>query len=150
MDFRRKLENILQDIQEIENDAVDLSNAQDISKIEMDLLMGKVRGLYDKLIQIDRHHTYSQDSEYQDIPIELTRKAGPSEAVKAPAETSGEPEWEETPEEPEGYPEPKEESGQNVSGDTRQEEPQEKQKPEKKMQESPSTMNNSESEGSRS
>lgn len=74
MDFNRKLENLLRDIREIENDAVDVSNAKEISKIEMDLLMEKVRRLYDHLIYIDRHYPYSQGNNRQDIPFEVTGK----------------------------------------------------------------------------
>jgi len=77
MDFNRKLENLLRDIREIENDAVDVSNAQEISKLEMDLLMDKVRRLYDQLIYIDRHYAYPQVNNRQEIPFEVTGKQAP-------------------------------------------------------------------------
>ena len=73
MDFNRKLENILQDIRDIEHDAVDMSNANEISRIEMDLLMGKVRNLYDKLIQVDRNYIYTGQDEQQDVPQTYSR-----------------------------------------------------------------------------
>jgi len=70
MDFNRKLEDILKDIREIENDAVDLSSSQTLSRIDMDLLMGKVRGLYDKLITIDRNYPYSGNDNPQEVSFE--------------------------------------------------------------------------------
>jgi len=70
MDFNRKLEEILNDIREIENDAVDIYNHQRLSRIEMDLLMGKVRGLYDKLTGIDRHYPWSGQDPQKEVPAE--------------------------------------------------------------------------------
>lgn len=80
MDFNRKLENLLQDIREIENDAVDVSNSREISKIEMDILMEKVRRLYDHLIQIDRNYPYGSTATKDEVPFEVSdnRPAGTS------------------------------------------------------------------------
>lgn len=80
MDFNRKLENLLQDIREIENDAVDVSNSREISKIEMDILMEKVRRLYDHLIQIDRNYPYGSTARKDEVPFEVSdnRSAGTS------------------------------------------------------------------------
>jgi hypothetical protein len=72
MDFNRKLENLLQDIREIENDAVDVSNSREISKIEMDILMEKVRRLYDQLIQIDRNYPYGSAARKDEVPFEVS------------------------------------------------------------------------------
>ncbi len=72
MDFNRKLENLLQDIREIENDAVDVSNSREISKIEMDILMEKVRRLYDQLIQIDRNYPYGSTATKNEVPFEVS------------------------------------------------------------------------------
>jgi len=93
MDFNRKLENILQDIREIENDAVDISNAGEISKIEMDLLMEKVRRLYDQLIQADRNYAYGQGEARQQVPVEVTRKdtADHREQGKSPVQKNHKP-----------------------------------------------------------
>jgi hypothetical protein len=70
MDFNRKLEELLNDIREIEHDAVDIYNNQQLSRIEMDLLMGKVRGLYDKLISMDRHYPYANRPPQEEVPPE--------------------------------------------------------------------------------
>jgi len=70
MDFNRKLEELLNDIREIENDAVDIYNHQRLSRIEMDLLMGKVRGLYDKMTAIDRHYPWSTQAPQKEVPAE--------------------------------------------------------------------------------
>jgi len=93
MDFNRKLENLLRDIREIENDAVDVSNTRDISKLEMDLLMEKVRRLYDHLLYIDRHYPYSQGNNRRDIPFEVTGKQATGQKKQKP---SPEPEEKET------------------------------------------------------
>ena len=93
MDFNRKLENLLRDIREIENDAVDVSNTREISKIEMDLLMEKVRRLYDHLLYIDRHYPYGQGNERQDIPFEVTHRKSTGQSRQQP---SPEPEEKET------------------------------------------------------
>jgi hypothetical protein len=85
MDFNRKLEELLNDIRQIENDAVDIYNHQQLSKIEMDLLMGKVRGLYDKLIDMDRHYPWTGQ---QAPPQYIESRQQP--AKKPPSTSQGE------------------------------------------------------------
>src|SRR6056297_980519 len=74
MDFNHKFDKILQDIQEIEHYAVDFRNARNIPKIEMDIMMEKVRNLYDELLGIDRNYPYQGSSENQDVSFEYIRE----------------------------------------------------------------------------
>ena len=91
MDFHRKLENIIKDIQAIEDDAADLSRAEQMSKLEVDLLKQKVRELYDQVVILDRHYPYSgsesqkskdtggmQDSGNSGSPRDRKQRAGDS------------------------------------------------------------------------
>ena len=86
MDFNRKLEELLNDIRQIENDAVDIYNNQQLSRIEMDLLMGKVRGLYDKLIAMDRHYPWSSQPPQKEVPLEYSEpRQQPAEKKPTPS-----------------------------------------------------------------
>ena len=59
MNADQNLENILKIIQNIENKTIDLKNSDEIHKIEMDILLGRVRELYEILLQLDQDYPYT-------------------------------------------------------------------------------------------
>lgn len=73
MNFDQTLENILNQIKEVENKTLSLQNNGEIKKIEMDLLLQRVRELYDQLLSL------SQDSR-ADQTISTSRKQTETES----------------------------------------------------------------------
>ncbi len=61
MNSSQNMEKTLEIIKDIEKKTLDLKNKDKISKIEMDILLERVRMLYDNLIQVDQNYEYEKN-----------------------------------------------------------------------------------------
>jgi hypothetical protein len=89
MNFEQKLDRIIQEIKDIEHYTIDIKNAGKMERIEKDMLMEKIRHLYDELVHLDRHDSHESTARSKEITFEfpnddqpVSKDPGKAESIK--------------------------------------------------------------------
>ncbi len=89
MDFKQKLDRIIQEIKDIEYYTIDIKNAGKMERIERDMLMEKIRHLYDEMVYIDRNYSHESTARTKEITFEfpnddqpVSQDPGKAESIK--------------------------------------------------------------------